>query len=104
MDTASRAGELSSGSSFARVGSRGGILRGAAFTVVPAAIARARGDLMRRLHDRPDDFAASKALQALSAASRQERPNADPAPQAGIVRAGLSSIQRMRRWAARRTR
>jgi hypothetical protein len=102
--TASWAGELSLGSSFDRVGSGEGNGRAAAFTVAPAAIARTRGDLIRRLHDRPDDFAATKALQALSAASRQARPNADPAAQDAIVRAGLSSVQRMRRWITRRTR
>ena len=55
-----------------------------------------RGDLLRRLHDHPDDYAATEALQALTAASRRELPNADPAAQAAIVRAGLSGMQRMR--------
>jgi hypothetical protein len=102
--TATRTGELSLGSSLDQVGAGEGNGRAAAFTVAPVAIAPTRGDLMRRLHDCPDDFAATKALQALSAASRQARPNADPAPQDAIVRAGLSSIQRMRRWITRRTR
>jgi hypothetical protein len=66
--------------------------------------APSRGDLLRRLHDRPDDFSATEALQALTAASRRELPNADPAAQAAIVHAGLSGVQRMRQAAIGRKR
>jgi hypothetical protein len=71
---------------------------------VHEAIPTNRGDLLRRLHERPGDFAATEALQALAAASRHARPNADPAAQAVIVRAGLSSVQRMRGSATRKKR
>jgi hypothetical protein len=70
----------------------------------PTVIAPTRADLIRRLHDRPDDFAATKALQDLTAASRHAHPNADSAAQDAIVRAGLSGVQRMRRSLTRRTR
>jgi hypothetical protein len=61
-------------------------------------------DLIRQLHDHPDDFEATKALQELAAASRTATPNAAPAEQAAIVRAGLSGVERMRQWVTRRTR
>jgi hypothetical protein len=63
----------------------------------PPAIAPSRADLIRRLHDRPDDFAATKALQELTAASGHARLNDDSSAQDAIVRAGLSGVQRIRR-------
>ena len=72
--------------------------------VQPAVTSRAHADLIRRLHDRPDDFEATKALQELTAESRSATPNADPAAQDAIVRAGLSGVERMRRWVTRRMR
>jgi len=72
--------------------------------VQSAVASRAQADLIRRLHDRPDDFEATKALQELTAESRAATPNADPAAQQAIVRAGLSGVERMRRWVTRRMR
>jgi hypothetical protein len=68
------------------------------------AIATNRADLLRRLYERPDDYAATEALQVLAAASRHAMPNADPAAQDAIVRAGLSGVQRMRRSTTRKQR
>jgi hypothetical protein len=70
----------------------------------PASSVASASDLIRRLHDRPDDFEATKALQELTALSRSATPSADPAAQDAIVRAGLSGVERMRRWVARRMR
>ena len=76
----------------------------AASSTAPTATALTQANLIRRLHDRPDDFEATKALQELTARSRAATPNADPAAQDAIVRAGLSGVERMRRWVTRRTR
>jgi hypothetical protein len=67
-------------------------------------VARARADLLRRLHDSPHDFAATKALQELTSVSRHIRPVGGPAAQDAIVHAGLSGTRRMRRWITRKIR
>jgi hypothetical protein len=103
VETASSASAVRSKSSFDQ-GSGDEDQRAAEFALAPTAGVPTHGDLMRRLHDRPDDFAATTALQALTVASRDARPHADPATQVAIVRAGLSCIQRRRRSVTRRTR
>jgi|1185.fasta_scaffold115012_3 hypothetical protein len=53
--------------------------------------------LLARLFQRPDDFAATAALQALNVFSAGQRTDAPSDAQAQLRKAGLSSLERMRR-------
>lgn len=59
---------------------------------------RARAGLVVRLQNRSDDFAATRALQAVSAASARLVTQADPSEQDRFVHEGLSGVERMRIW------
>jgi hypothetical protein len=100
----SSAQEARSRSSFVHVGCRAEDEPAAASMDTTPAIAPTRANLIRRLHDRPDDFAATKALQQLTAASGHAGLNDDSTAQDAIVRAGLSSVQRIRQSVTRRMR
>ena len=53
--------------------------------------------LLARLFQRPDDFAATAALQALNVFSAGQRTDAPSGAHAQLRDAGLSSLERMRR-------
>jgi hypothetical protein len=59
---------------------------------------RTRAGLIVRLQNRSDDFAATRALQALSSASARLVSRTDPYRQDRLVHAGLSGVERMRIW------
>jgi hypothetical protein len=87
------------------------VLRGAGVDVEPTALElsehgdrarvildQARADLLVRLHNRPDDFAATEALQAVYSASARLGPHVDRCERDRLVHAGLSGVDRMRIW------
>jgi hypothetical protein len=65
---------------------------------------RARAGLVGRLQNRSDDFAATRALQAVNAASARLVSRADRSEQDRLVHAGLSGVERLRIWLRTRTR
>jgi hypothetical protein len=58
---------------------------------------RARAGLIVRLQNRSDDFAATRALQAVYSASARLVSRPDPSERDRFVRAGLSGVERIRR-------
>jgi hypothetical protein len=69
-----------------------------------AILGRARTGLIVRLHKRSDDFAATRALQAVSSASARLVARTDQCEQDRSVRAGLSGVERLRIWLRTRIR
>jgi hypothetical protein len=69
-----------------------------------AILGRARSSLIVRLHNRSDDFAATRALQAVSSASARLVSRTDRWEQDRLVHAGLSGVERLRIWLRTRTR
>ena len=63
---------------------------------------RARAGLVARLQKRSDDFAATRALQAVTAASARLVSQAHPGEQDRVLAAGLSGVDRMRIWLRKR--
>jgi hypothetical protein len=60
-----------------------------------------RAELLRRLHRSPDDFDATRQLQALNADPAREGPRDDGQSDA-LVRSGLGGIARLRaKWLTR---
>jgi len=61
-----------------------------------------RAELERRLYAHPDDFDATRQLQALNADPAREGPRDDRQSDA-LVRSGLGGIARLRaKWATRK--
>jgi hypothetical protein len=54
--------------------------------------------LLARIHDRPDDFAATTELQAVNALSARLKAQIPPLERDRLVQAGLSSVERIRIW------
>jgi hypothetical protein len=54
--------------------------------------------LLARLHNRPDDFAATTELQAMNALSARLKSQIPPRERDRLVRQGLSSVDRTRMW------
>src|SRR6266545_2912704 len=59
---------------------------------------QARAGLLVRLHNRSDDFAATRELQALNALAAHLRSHIDPLESDRAMRAGLSRFERTRVW------
>ena len=59
---------------------------------------QAQAVLLARLHDRPDDFAATTELQALNALSARLKSQIPPLERDRLVHEGLSSVERTRIW------
>ena len=61
-----------------------------------------RAELERRLHAHPDDYDATRQLQALNADPAREGPR-DDAKSDALVRSGLGGIARLRaKWSTRK--
>jgi hypothetical protein len=58
----------------------------------------ARSELLRRLHCRSDDFAATEALRALDTYSAHLGPAGHSGDPERLVHGGLSGTARMRAW------
>jgi hypothetical protein len=65
---------------------------------------RARAGLVVRLQNRSDDFAATRALQAVNSASARLVSHTLPSEQDRVLDAGLSGVDRMRIWLRTRIR
>jgi hypothetical protein len=65
---------------------------------------QARAGLVVRLQNRSDDFAATSALQAVTAASARLVSHTHPSEQDRVLDAGLSGVDRMRIWLRTRIR
>jgi hypothetical protein len=59
---------------------------------------QAQAVLLARLHDQPDDFAATTELQAMNALSARLRSQIPPLERDRLVHEGLSSVERTRIW------
>jgi hypothetical protein len=59
---------------------------------------QAQALLLARLHNRPDDFAATTELQAMNALSARLKSQSPPLERDRLVQAGLSSVERTRIW------
>jgi hypothetical protein len=59
---------------------------------------QAQAVLLARLHNRPDDFAATTELQAMNALSARLKSQIPPLERDRLVQAGLSSVERTRIW------
>jgi len=59
---------------------------------------QARAVLLARLHNRPDDFAATTELQAMNARSARLKSQIPPLERDRLVHEGLSSVERTRIW------
>jgi hypothetical protein len=70
----------------------------------PVILDRARAGLVVRLRNRSDDFAATRALQALNSASARLISHTHPNEQDRVLDAGLSGVDRMRIWLRTRIR
>jgi hypothetical protein len=94
-----------------------GVLRGPDVDLEPTALElaehgdrarfildRARAGLVVRLQNRSDDFAATRALQALNSASARLVSPTLPSEQDRVLDAGLSGVDRMRIWLRTRIR
>jgi hypothetical protein len=69
-----------------------------------AILDRARAGLVVRLQNRSDDFAATSALQAVTAASARLVSHTHPSEQDRVLDAGRSGVDRMRIWLRTRVR
>jgi hypothetical protein len=65
---------------------------------VRVVLDRAHADLLERLHDRSDDFAATKALQSVHAAVARLDPTGDPSEAGWGVHIPTSMVARTRIW------
>jgi hypothetical protein len=65
---------------------------------------RTRAGLVVRLQNRSDDFAATRALQAVNSASASLVSHTHPSEQDRVLDAGLSGVDRMRIWLRTRIR
>jgi hypothetical protein len=94
-----------------------GVLRGPGVDLEPTALElaehgdrarvildRARAGLVVRLQNRSDDFAATRALQAVNSASARLVSHTLPSEQDRLLDAGLSGVDRMRIWLRTRIR
>ncbi len=94
-----------------------GVLRGPGVDLEPTALElaehgdrarvildRARAGLVVRLQNRSDDFAATRALQALNSVSARLVSHTRPSEQDRVLDAGLSGVDRMRVWLRTRIR
>jgi hypothetical protein len=70
----------------------------------PVILHQARAGLVERLQNRSDDFAATRALQALTSASARLISHTHPNEQDRLLDAGLSGVDRMRIWLRTRIR
>ena len=59
---------------------------------------QAQAVLLARLHNRPDDFAATTELQAMNALSARLKSQIPPLERDRLVHEGLSSVERTRIW------
>ena len=88
-----------------------GVLRGPGVDLEPTALElsehgdrarvildRARAGLVVRLRNRSDDFAATRALQAVTSASARLVSRTLPSERDRVLNAGLSGVDRMRIW------
>jgi hypothetical protein len=64
----------------------------------PFALEQAQAVLLARLHDRPDDFAATTELQEVNALSARLKSRIPPLERDQLVHQGLSSVERTRIW------
>ena len=59
---------------------------------------QAQAVLLARLHNRPDDFAATTELQAVNALSARLKSQIPPLERDRLVHEGMSSVERTRIW------
>jgi hypothetical protein len=64
----------------------------------PRVLKHARSEVLRRLHRRSDDFAATEALRALDTYSAHLGSDGHSGDSERLVHAGLSGTARMRAW------